>query len=130
MISQIIKWLFIVFAGILLASWVISLAFEPTEINPSDGIEDTEESFRDKYANKTYALNLAEDKIRSLLKAPSTAEFANYRDAQISESGYTYTITSYVDAQNSFGAKLRKYFKVRVEFLKDQQVRTSVISFE
>ena len=118
--------------GILLASWIISFAFEPSIIT-SDNLNETEnreESFRDKYANKTYALNLAEDKIKSLLKAPSTAEFASYSDARINQSGYTYTITSYVDAQNSFGAKLRKYFKVRVEFLEDQQVRTSVISFE
>jgi len=46
--------------------------------------------------------------VRDRLKAPATAEFQAPRNAEIKryDSG-NYEIVSYVDAQNSFGAKLR-----------------------
>lgn len=41
------------------------------------------------------------------LKSPSTAEYPSRREASLSKSGDTWTYTSYVDAENSFGAQMR-----------------------
>jgi hypothetical protein len=50
------------------------------------------------------------------LKAPSTASFQNYFDAdasQIAQSvNCTWTVRGYVDAENSFGAKIRSHYIV------------------
>lgn len=48
--------------------------------------------------------------IESQLKAPSTAKFPNAWDSGvfIKRTGDNFVITSYVDAQNSFGATLRQ----------------------
>lgn len=56
--------------------------------------------------------------VKEQLKAPSTADFGEYWDShvmQVTDPGAklgenTYQVTSYVDAQNSFGAKLRNKF--------------------
>lgn len=50
------------------------------------------------------------------LKAPSTAKFQPYYEARITNVDDTYTVTSYVDAQNSFGAQLRTYFTCKVKY--------------
>lgn len=58
----------------------------------------------------------AEDAIKKLLKSPSTAEFPSrvWSDGWgISISDGIVTVSSYVDAQNSFGAMLRSYFTVQ-----------------
>ncbi|WP_162175151.1 hypothetical protein [Fodinicurvata fenggangensis] len=53
------------------------------------------------------------------LKAPSTAEFSSSFDR---ESGYhktgacTYRVSGYVDAENSFGAKIRTNWWTEVEY--------------
>jgi len=61
----------------------------------------------------------ARDFVERTLKAPSTAEFAplsesnyatNYKDKTV------YTVNSYVDAQNSFGAKIRTRFTVTMKY--------------
>lgn len=64
--------------------------------------------------NACYA---AQQKIKSALKAPSTADFPNCYEADSeahvdpSDVGPgAYTVATYVDAQNSFGAKLRGYY--------------------
>jgi hypothetical protein len=47
--------------------------------------------------------------IRQQLKAPATAKFPGFfsDDEHVSKSGCTTTVSSWVDAQNSFGAKPR-----------------------
>lgn len=46
------------------------------------------------------------------LKSPSTAEFAWAGDQQVVDLGsWRYTISSYVDAQNSFGARIRTGYR-------------------
>ncbi len=52
--------------------------------------------------------------VEKTLKAPSTADFQNYNDfsAWGSEAGGgPFGVTGYVDAQNSFGAKIRTNFR-------------------
>lgn len=50
------------------------------------------------------------------LKAPSTAKFQNILDADVTNQGDTYTIKSYVDAQNSFGATIRTRYVCVVRY--------------
>ena len=45
------------------------------------------------------------------LKSPATAEFPTFRDNMVwKESHNTYSVKSYVDSQNSFGAMIRTDF--------------------
>jgi hypothetical protein len=55
---------------------------------------------------------IAENEVKENLKAPSTASFSNI---SVSQNGNTWTVTGYVDAQNSFGAMIRSSFKVVIE---------------
>lgn len=50
--------------------------------------------------------------IKQNLKAPSTAEFPWFQESFVSGVGNEIIITAYVDAENSFGAKLRQPFVV------------------
>ena len=55
---------------------------------------------------------IAKDEVKKELKAPSTAEFSNI---SATENNGVWTITGYVDAENSFGAMIRNKFKVIIE---------------
>ena len=57
--------------------------------------------------------------VESKLKSPSTAEFCSKSEASISQKGSTWTIRGYVDAENSFGTKLRNKFVVIITFTDD-----------
>ena len=50
--------------------------------------------------------------VRDSLKAPATADFPEYTDqgVTIAEDGSTYTVLSFVDAENGFGAMIRTSF--------------------
>lgn len=61
----------------------------------------------------------AKDIVKSRLKAPSTASFCSQSSATITKSGRTWTITGYVDAENSFGAMIRNNFTVQITFNKN-----------
>lgn len=55
----------------------------------------------------------AQDIVNSNLKAPATAKFCSYTEATITHNGGSdYTVKGYVDAENSYGAKIRTYFTV------------------
>ena len=60
--------------------------------------------------------------VRSKLKAPSSADFADPFDGVASvikvqdDNSVIYDFISYVDAQNDFGVKLRKKFKCRIQY--------------
>ena len=59
---------------------------------------------------------IAEEIVEGKLKSPSTAEFCEHSEYTITCSGDTWTVTGYVDAQNSFGATLRNNFTVKFTF--------------
>jgi hypothetical protein len=57
----------------------------------------------------------AKEYIKDQLKAPGTADFPwSFRDSVHEISADTYHVSSYVDAQNSFGGKLRNWFECDV----------------
>jgi len=58
-------------------------------------------------------LSRAEKVVTEELKSPSSASFASFNEAVIKEiKPDTWEVRSYVDAQNSFGAKIRNYFTI------------------
>ena len=48
--------------------------------------------------------------VEARLKAPSTAKYPWYESRYVQQDGDIFTVTAYVDAQNSFGAQLRQHF--------------------
>lgn len=64
---------------------------------------------------KAACYSLAEQQVKEYLKAPSTAKFCPMRDTEFrSLGGNIYTMSGWVDAQNSFGASLRTVWGVMV----------------
>ena len=89
----------------------------------------------EKLLRRGFALYLAsgtdERFVKQELKAPGTATFrdptANNGDTTFSNVGDTYTVVSSVDAENSFGGKLRSAYTCVVTKLGgDQWQRVSV----
>ncbi len=66
--------------------------------------------------DKGFVWAAAIDTVEERLKAPSTADFPfSYNGQDIKEIGYNrFVVNSYVDAENSFGAKIRTYFSVTI----------------
>lgn len=66
------------------------------------------------------ALSMCQDRVKDRLKSPASAEFASRLKSTItkpSSSVQRYYVVSHVDAQNSFGAKLRSSFTCDIEFV-------------
>ena len=66
----------------------------------------------------------AQDVVKKNLKSPSSAEFCLMSEASIyyngeDGGGLRYTVSGYVDAQNSFGATIRQNFTVNLTVTKD-----------
>lgn len=73
--------------------------------------------------NHRNAFYTSQEFAKKYLKAPSTAEFPSWYDqttnvVQKPGSFTKYTINSYVDAQNAFGAMIREYYVCEVEYIK------------
>ena len=58
---------------------------------------------------------MAKQFIEKQLKVPSTAEYQEYSEDMVEVSGNVYKVTMYVDAENSFGAKVRTHFIVQMK---------------
>jgi hypothetical protein len=89
--------------GLIFAAFILIMVIAIRN-KPSPEKEAAKQSERAGYT----AAFVCQDAVRDRLKAPATAEFQAPRNAEIKryDSG-NYEIVSYVDAQNSFGAKLR-----------------------
>lgn len=64
--------------------------------------------------------------VKDRLKAPSTAEFCRYQDAQVAVDGEKYRVVGCVDSQNSFGANIRSSFMCEVRASGDKWLLESV----
>lgn len=61
---------------------------------------------------------MAKDYVLVSLKAPSTAEFDYTHKFMINETEKgLYEVASYVDSQNSFGAKIRSNWYVKIRYI-------------
>jgi len=69
--------------------------------------------------------------VKQLLKAPSTAKFPPCDFGKVSRLGdKQYRYQSYVDAQNSFGAMVRTYYVVEMEYLGNDEWKLKDIKWE
>lgn len=69
--------------------------------------------------------------VKQLLKAPSTAKFPPCDFGKVSRLGNKqYRYQSYVDAQNSFGAMVRTYYVVEMEYLGNDEWKLKDIKWE
>jgi len=68
--------------------------------------------------SKGGAFNFCKRAVEASLKAPSTAKFQSVLGATISQYGdETFSVESYVDSQNGFGAMLRSNYICTVTYL-------------
>ena len=66
-------------------------------------------------SNGSMAYVMCEDRVKEYLKAPSTAEFSGVMETQIVAQGNRkYAVIGWVDAENSFGTKLRTKYICKV----------------
>ena len=59
--------------------------------------------------------------IEERLKAPGSAKYPVFSEIQMVQDGNAFTIFSYVDAQNSFGALIRSDYECAVEYIGDDR---------
>ncbi len=64
------------------------------------------------------AFTIAQKIVKENLKSPSTAKFCSILQASVSNSGNSYTVTGWVDSENSHGATLRTNFIVTYSAIK------------
>ena len=55
--------------------------------------------------------------MKESLKSPTTAKFPTTREDDVESSGIKYSVISYVDAENSFGAMIRTYFLCDITYV-------------
>lgn len=65
--------------------------------------------------DKTDAITTAQQFVKEQLKAPTTASFSE--DAWHDNGDSTYVVSGKVDAQNSYGAKIRQDYIVKMQYL-------------
>jgi hypothetical protein len=95
-------------AGIILVAIVFALA---KACNPDS--TSTQDHSDDYY----FACTAAEKEVKEELKSPSSAKFPVCSEMDITNTRNTWTIKSYVEAQNSFGAMIKTNFTVKIELL-------------
>lgn len=65
----------------------------------------------------------AKQTVTEQLKSPSSARFCARKDADITLSDDRWTVSGYVDADNSFGTSLRNSFTVVIEYIDKDSYR-------
>ena len=58
---------------------------------------------------------ICQEKVKEILKSPSTAKFPNYTEWGFGKEKNIMTVQGYVDAQNSFGAETRSKFQFIID---------------
>lgn len=66
-----------------------------------------------KYLNDNEIALAAQYFVEKTLKSPETTKFQPLFQVEIERNAYIYTVNSYVDLQNSFGAIIRSTYKVK-----------------
>ena len=62
---------------------------------------------------------LCQEKVKEVLKSPSTAKFPNYTEWGFKQENNIFTVQGYVDAQNGFGAEIRSNFQFVIDMDSD-----------
>lgn len=109
------KWIYI------LAICLVAVTVAVTLTNKDDDTKKDKASTQDKTPEITDTAVWIEvkDIVSDRLKSPSSAKFCTKSQATIKRSGDTWTVSGYVDADNSFGASIRNNFTVEITFTSD-----------
>ena len=71
---------------------------------------------------KVDAVLMAQKFMKNRLKAPATAEFQSFTDAEVNSfPGDEFKVSTYVDAQNAFGAKIRTKYIAHLKYIGDDK---------
>ncbi len=97
----------------------LALLILVSAISSSGGDSGSGSGSSSRESANTDAWVMAQDFVRAQLKAPATADFGGISDYQdpdqcVSRTGNEFLVTGWVDAENSFGAKIRNDFVVRM----------------
>ena len=97
--------------------WVIGI----TAFNSGPSVSSYEDPVQKEISHKvSTAFEAAKKAVKAKLKSPSSAKFASQADNEskykINDDG-SVIIQSYVDADNSFGANIRTFFRCTVDRL-------------
>lgn len=77
------------------------------------------------------AVIMCEQFVKDNLKAPKTADFQNIYQAESTETTPdSFTVKSYVDSENSFGAMIRTNFKCQIRFTGDDNWQLIDLAFD
>lgn len=93
----------IIFAIILLFFFIIGLVDKISDIS----------HYEKDYSQEAYTA--AKFYVNKQLKAPATADYPMYDKNFVTHHNDSYTVSAYVDAENSFGVKGRLYYTVTME---------------
>lgn len=86
---------------------------------------------KDYHGHDKYdAMEIARSVVKEHLKSPSSAKFCSITDATFSCDGNSWTVSGWVDAQNSFGASLRKSFTVKFTWADDAKYSVDYCQIE
>lgn len=67
-------------------------------------------------------VTIAQKEVKQNLKAPATADFPSaYSEYEFRNNGDVYYVSSYVDSENSFGAKLRSKYVIKFEYYPERK---------
>ena len=82
--------------------------------------------------NTTMAYVMMQEFVKRNLVSPASAKFEwiTEPDCKIEKDGFTYTVSSWVDSQNSFGAIIRNRFSGEVRQVDDDNWELISLSFE
>lgn len=95
-----------------LSSWILYANHQKSQETP-----EMRKAAKCGNSGSVTAHTMAEHYVGARLKAPSSAKFPRYDDSQVAYIGdCEFTVRSYVDAQNSFGAMLRSNYYVRLKY--------------
>ncbi|PKH50343.1 hypothetical protein CXF68_06350 [Tenacibaculum sp. Bg11-29] len=85
-------------------------------------LEDYNKNSTKYYSDDKLAL-IAQIHVKRILKAPSTAKFPTlFKSKIITTNSKSYSISSFVDSQNSFGAMIRNYYTVELKQNKNGEI--------
>lgn len=108
------------FFSIIIVSLLLTVFVGCGEESPADKAKQAEQD------KKTMLITTTQEAVKERLKSPSTSKFPwGYDEYNIKETNSTnndmtiYNVAGYVDAENSFGAKLRNNFIVKLECTND-----------
>jgi hypothetical protein len=118
--------LIVVLFFIFLVWTILSAIASVGSNNQSSQPANTATTVKDEKLDKITACIEAEDYIKQLLKAPSTAKFPVAECSVTNLVDNQYKVVSYVDSQNSFGAMLRSNWSVIFQTVNNNQQKKPI----